>query len=74
MISSCKLSVKYIMYALIEFAVLMGIFLVVSIITKNGFWIESTPLVAGMVAVAFSGSLHSAVNVAYKRGLAEKSL
>ena len=73
MVSSGKLSAKYIMYALIEFAVLMGFLLVVSILTKNGFWIENTPLVAGMVAVVFCGSLHSAVKVAYESGLAENS-
>ena len=71
MISSNRIFYKHLVQALIEFGVAMAVLLAISIVMKNDL-VENTPTVAGLLAVAFAGSLHTAVKEAYNQGQEEK--
>jgi hypothetical protein len=70
MISSKRIFYKHLVQAIIEFGVAMAVLLAISIVMKNDL-VGSTPIVAGLLAAAFAGSLHTAVKEAYNQGQEE---
>jgi len=71
MVSSKRIFYKHLIQAMIEFGVAMAVLLAISLVMKNDL-VENTPIVAGLLGVAFAGSLHTAVKEAYKQGLDER--
>ena len=55
---------KHLIRAIVSFAVVMGILLVISVVAKVDF-LGGAPTAAGVVAVVFSCALHSAIKEAH---------